>query len=147
MQTFLPEDSFIRSAKVLDRQRLGKQRVEAWQILRALRGETKGWTTHPATIMWSGYETALAEYAATMCTEWARRGYVDNMYPRFAAILREANHHVVLPHWLGDEEFHASHRSNLLRKDYEFYSRYDWTEPDNLPYVWPAPLDTSPIRW
>lgn len=144
MQTFLPEDTFIRSATVLDRQRLGKQRVEAWQILRALRGETKGWTTHPATIMWRGYETALAYYALTMCAEWIARGYKDTMSERFAAILRDANYNVILPHWLGDEDFHASHRSNLLRKDYEFYSRYDWNESDDLPYVWPTPLTPTP---
>ncbi len=33
MQTFLPYDSYADSAAVLDRARLGKQRVEAKQIL------------------------------------------------------------------------------------------------------------------
>ena len=41
-----------------------------------------------------------------------------------------------LPVWLGKEEFHASHRANLLRKDYEFYSQYGWTEDSSNPYVW-----------
>jgi hypothetical protein len=36
MQTFLPLPDFIESAKVLDYKRLGKQRVEAWQILKAI---------------------------------------------------------------------------------------------------------------
>jgi hypothetical protein len=40
------------------------------------------------------------------------------------------------PHWLGDEELHASHRSNLLRKDKEYYSKFGWLEPDNLEYKW-----------
>jgi hypothetical protein len=48
MQTFLPYESYARSAAVLDRQRLGKQRVEAMQILRVLAGETAGWGNHPA---------------------------------------------------------------------------------------------------
>jgi hypothetical protein len=44
----------------------------------------------------------------------------------------------VPPPWLGDEGVHASHRSNLLRKDREFYSKYGWAESDDLPYVWPV---------
>lgn len=36
MQTFLPYPSGVKSARVLDRQRLGKQRVECLQILAAL---------------------------------------------------------------------------------------------------------------
>lgn len=138
MQTFLPEASFVLTAQVLDRQRLGKQRVESWQILRALRGETKGWTTHPATLMWSGYEAALILYSIAICEEWISRGYKDTMLPRFEAALADLGDFAVLPPWLGDEAFHASHRSNLLRKDHAFYARYGWSEPDDLPYVWPA---------
>lgn len=67
MQTFLPYADFKQSAEVLDKQRLGKQRVEAYQILRALLGITNGWIHHPATKMWRGYERALAEYAMAMC--------------------------------------------------------------------------------
>ena len=51
MQTFLPYKSFKDSFKVLDYRRLGKQRVEAYQILNVLLGrtKTKGWSNHPAT--------------------------------------------------------------------------------------------------
>ena len=42
------------------------------------------------------------------------------------------------PKWLGNKKFHASHRSNLLRKDREWYSQFGWTEPDDLPYIWPT---------
>jgi len=37
MQTFLPYADFARCAEVLDPRRLGKQRVEALQIMRACR--------------------------------------------------------------------------------------------------------------
>lgn len=37
MQTFLPYPNFNESAQVLDRQRLGKQRVEVLQILQAIK--------------------------------------------------------------------------------------------------------------
>lgn len=35
---------------------------------------------------------------------------------------------------------HASHRSNLLRKEPEYYTQFGWTEPPDLPYVWPVPM-------
>jgi hypothetical protein len=62
MQTFLPYASFSESAKALDYKRLGKQRVECRQILRALE-HGGGWANHPATRLWRGYETALKAYS------------------------------------------------------------------------------------
>jgi hypothetical protein len=46
MQTFLPYPDFRKSAEVLDRQRLGKQRVEGLQLINSLAGITngKGWS-------------------------------------------------------------------------------------------------------
>ena len=43
---------------------------------------------------------------------------------------------VHFPHWLGNEKFHSSHRANLLRKDYEYYSQFGWDENPESPYVW-----------
>ena len=43
-----------------------------------------------------------------------------------------------MPSWLGDLDFHASHRSNLLRKDPEWYGQFGWNDPHDLPYVWPV---------
>lgn len=138
MQTFLPYPDFNQSAKVLDRQRLGKQRVETLQLLRALAGLTKGWRTHPAALMWRGYEHALVRYGLAMCNEWLRRGYRDNCREKLYTLAEAfpSNHHT--PRWIGDEAFHASHRSNLLRKDPKHYSQFAWCEPDDLPYVWPV---------
>jgi hypothetical protein len=79
--------------------------------------------------MWRGYKDALAVYHNTMIDEWVARGYNNTM-------AKLPVWKVELPPWWGDEEVHASHRSNLLRKDAAFYSQYGWTEPDNLPYVW-----------
>ena len=42
MQTFLPYADFERSAKSLDYKRLGKQRVEAMQLIKAI--ETVSYT-------------------------------------------------------------------------------------------------------
>ena len=136
MQTFLPYESFRESAKVLDWRRLGKQRVEGMQIIKAITGEKrldgkpyKGWINHPASVMWKPYSEALKHYTNIMITEWMRRGYNNNME------IYDVNN-MVKPHWLGKEEFHASHRANLLRKDYEYYSQFDWRENPESPYVW-----------
>lgn len=134
MQTFLPYPSFAKSAEVLDYRRLGKQRVEALQLHRALSGLTKGWVNHPAAKMWRGYLPALEVYHDVMIIEWTRRGYVNNM-PLFGTPASET---IVYPPWIGDDAFHASHRSNLLRKDPVFYKKFNWTEPYTLPYVWPV---------
>ena len=141
MQTFLPYEDFAESAKCLDYRRLGKQRVEAYQILRALTGESKGWVNHPATKMWKGYEVALAKYGYEMCKEWKARGYKDSLEEKFMTFFvhnaDRTTHIFQVPSWLGGP-IHASHRSNLLRKNKEFYGKHGWTEPDNLEYVWPS---------
>lgn len=132
MQTFLPYADFKQSAKYLDYRRLGKQRVEAYQILSILEGKAKSnaWANHPAVKMWRGYESALKVYLREMILEWISRGYKNNM-----AIPDELKS-CLMPIWLGNENFHKAHRSNLKRKDPVFYKCF--VEPDNLPYIWPV---------
>jgi len=140
MQTFLPYSNFYETASVLDWRRLGKQRVEAKQVLLTIdRGdEAKGWRNHPAVNMWRGYETALAYYGSVICLEWIERGYNDTQLEWFRD--RIGNNQVTLPPWLGDEDFHTSHKSNLLRKDFDHYSQF-WSDiPNDLEYVWPVDM-------
>ena len=85
MQTFLPYPDFARSARVLDRKRLGKQRVETLQILRAIELPDYGWATHPAVRMWRGFVPALVEYGLENCREWTRRGYADSVAEQLVA--------------------------------------------------------------
>jgi len=141
MQTFLSSPSYDESAHILDYKRLGKQRVECKQILLALPKTTGGWRNHPATKMWRGHEVSLCQYGLALGWEWQRRGYKDTPYDFFADALAqyEQDGRTFLPPvWLGSDPIHASHRSNLLRKDREFYSQYGWAESDDLPYVWPV---------
>lgn len=143
MQTFLPYSHFIDVAKCLDYKRLGKQRVEAMQIHRIISGQSgksTGWVNHPAVIMWRGYPEALAHYHNCMIAEWVGRGYKNTMsfIPPGGTIQ--------YPHWLGYEPFHASHRSNLLRKDAEYYGQFNWKEPDDLEYIWPTDFDVKGTR-
>lgn len=135
MQTFLPYPDFKKSAQVLDRMRLGKQRVEALQILQAIRDNTR-WKNHPAVKMWRGYEKALVYYGLYICNEWIHRGYKDTCYTKICSFLKTNDGQYELPPWFGDENFHRAHRSNLLRKNYDYYSQF-FNEQNNLPYIWP----------
>lgn len=146
MQTFLPHPDFEASAAALDDRRLGKQRVEALQILRALTRAEYGWKRHPAVLMWAGYEEALAAYGVAVCREWCRRGKADTCEakiiedaalgrgPRTQRQLARARR---LPPWLGDPEFHRSHQSSLVRKDPAHYRPQFPDVPEDLPYLWP----------
>jgi hypothetical protein len=142
MQTFLPYEDFAESAKVLDRLRLGKQRVETYQILKTLLTETKSnaWKNHPAVKMWKGYECCLYEYQMAICYEWCSRGYKDTCLSKSNDLIRKAypQFRKARPEWLGNKKLHASHRSNLLRKKPEHYSKFGWSEPDDLDYIWPV---------
>jgi len=131
MQTFLPYSDFEKTAKILDNKRLGKQRVEAYQILNTLEGRSTGWKNHPIMKMWKGSEEVLKQYFNTIAREWVRRGFKHNM--GFYEIGT-----VNYPSWLGNAEFHDSHKSNLLRKDSNHYSIWSNLVPNNLPYVWPT---------
>jgi hypothetical protein len=131
LQTFLPYPDFYHSAFVLDPRRLGKQRVEAKQILDVLANGNAHWEFHPAVRMWRGYEPALILYMDVMIVEWQRRGYANTM-PIVMTTLDPP-----LPPWMGEEAFHLSHQSNLLRKDWEYY-RYSFPGVlPTMPYIWP----------
>lgn len=137
MQTFLPYANFAHTAKILDRQRLGKQRVEVLQILLTLKNN-KGWIHHPAVKMWKGYEYSLAKYGIQICKEWISRGYQDTCYDKIVITASHFKYSNKLPWWLGNRKFHTSHKSNLLRKNFEYYSQFGWKCPSDLPYMWPT---------
>src|SRR3954454_15762021 len=125
MQTFVPVADFEESARMLDSPRLGKQRVETLQILRALELPDYGWASHPAVRMWRGRAPALVAYGRAMVKVWRGRGFADSAVTpitefapdvagRPQADLGAAG---LLPSWVGDEGLHRSHRSNLMAKD------------------------------
>jgi hypothetical protein len=145
MQTFLPFADFEKSLQHLDWKRLGKQRVEALEIVKVIEGRPRkdgkpyiGWKNHPCVIMWQNYVSALKLYHNLCILEWTGRGYKNTM-PLFDLKEKEVEY----PSWLGFERFHASHRANLLRKDQSYYSKYDWKERPSDVYLW---LDEN-NRW
>lgn len=138
MQIFLPYADMRKSLQSLDNKRLGKQRVETYQIISAITQRPKldgtpykGWLNHPCTIMWKNHVPALKMYLNYSIAEWITRGFNNTMQ-----LENYVEDQVVLPRWFGNEKFHSSHRANLLKKDPEFYSQYGWTEDPSDPYVW-----------
>ncbi|MCZ4650114.1 MSMEG_6728 family protein [Gordonia amicalis] len=152
MQTFLPYPDFRRSAEALDPARLGKQRVETLQILRALELYDYGWGNHPAVTMWRGHTAALVSYGLAFVDVWLRGGRADTTAAMIAEFAPEAvgvsqsdlADAGLMPPWLGDDRLHRSHRSALLRKDPDFYVGEFGNVPDDLPYFWPGPPATVP---
>lgn len=150
VQTFLPYPDFAASAAVLDARRLGKQRVEVLQILRALTRAEYGWKRHPAVRMWHGCTEAVAEYGLTVCREWAARGGADTVaasigddlaaagLPGVPRAQHELARVAALPDWLGDARVHASHQAALVRKDPERYRPLFPDVDPELPYFWPV---------
>jgi Pyrimidine dimer DNA glycosylase len=143
VQTFLPFPSFARSAEVLDAPRLGKQRVETLQLLRANTVPGYGWRHHPAAKMWAGHLPALVAYGLVMTDQWIAGGRADTVRPQLLEFAPDVDgvdqSELDLPWWVGDEDFHRSHRSNLVRKDAAFYRPLFDDVPDDLPYIWPKP--------
>jgi len=157
MQTFLPDPSFHVSARCLDRKRLGKQRVEVLQILRANLGIKSGWRNHPASKMWKGHESALSLYGVCICAEWIRRGYKDGCMEKIALlggdalqtrlaekalegeeVFTDRGWPFTFPPWIGDPRFHASHKSKLMAKAPDHYEKFHWAWEPGLPYFWPT---------
>ena len=149
MQTFLPYADFERSARVLDPKRLGKQRVEALQVVRGLTRPDYGWRRHPAVLMWAGFEEALGRYGLVCCAAWIELGFGDTCAATIVTDLGAAGVTSIrtqpelaaagaLPLWLGDEALHRSHQSALVRKDPERYGPLFPDVPPDLPYVWPT---------
>jgi hypothetical protein len=131
VNTFVTSDSVVECAKILDYRRLGKQRVEAYQLWRALMGMTKGWTKHPATLMWTGHTCFLALYCNTMIDEWVARGYKNTMQKLPCCKNPRP------PWWWGWDPLMMSHRASLNRKMPTYYS-FDVGEYAHWGYIWPS---------
>lgn len=151
MQTFLPTADFAESAAALDSARLGKQRVETLQILRALLLPTYGWQRHPAVTMWRGHVPALTVYGLAVVDEWRQRGRADAVREQLLEFAPEVAGRTqqqlavdgLMPPWLGDFAVHESHRSKLIAKDPAHYlPRFPGT-PLGLDYVWPEGVGSA----
>jgi hypothetical protein len=146
MQTFLPYEDFTKSVECLDWQRLGKQRIETLQIIKALILPTYGWKNHPAVKMWDGCISYLQHYGIMCCGEWLLRGYDDSVSDQIASFGLPDKPNP--PWWLGLNCFHLSHQSQLLKKDFRHYSKFAFEAMnyDEIPYVWPQ-AEPGFVKW
>jgi hypothetical protein len=145
VNTFIPLPTFDECAKVLDNRRLGKQRVEAKQILNLLTNETKtnAWRNHPVTRMWENYVPALKLYYNTIVKEWIRRGFVNNMP------LYELKGKIVIPWFATNTSINYSYQANLIRKDADYYKPKFHPGPPKkwilYTYIWPSKLTSDQV--
>jgi hypothetical protein len=158
MQTFVPFMSYKECAECLDNKRLGKQRVENLTILRALIGASyratespegvPAWSNHPAVKMWKWHEYALRLYNYEICSEWIKRGFKDTCFDKFESEYadwflshsekeQEAIESFKFPFWWWLHDVHYSHKSALMAKDAEHYSKFFAAEPV-INYIWPV---------
>lgn len=136
MQTFLPFKDFHMSINCLDQKRLNAQCKEAKQIIEIIELNKKAWSNHPAVNQWRGYINALKAYHNVAVLYWNKCKKKDGTPVKQRKMI-EYKGDIKYPKWLGNEEFHLSHRSNLLRKNYEHYSKF-FKDRDDLPYYWPS---------
>lgn len=115
---------------------------EKWHVEKYAKAS---WLFHPAVMMWKGYEAALLDYQYAICYEWhVMRGFEDTclrktfmMFYTMPWLLEDKSE----PWWLGDEDFHLGHQSNLLRKNPEWYRpMFAKGLRDDLPYTWPTDI-------
>ncbi|MFP3168123.1 pyrimidine dimer DNA glycosylase [Thermoproteus sp. CP80] len=90
MQIFRPYVDWHKSAWALDDRRLGKQRVEAKQVILAilrrmgvLNDGRRGWLNHPIVLMYYNdgrpYLDDLVGYFNATVAEWRSRGFANNI--------------------------------------------------------------------
>lgn len=153
MQTFLTSFDMTENARNLDNKRLGKQRVEAVQILNTILGLSEGWKNHPAVKMWKGYERYLFyEYLREIVNEWKYREFKNTLLNiRIEALkfiidtekygeVDTDSVSILFPMWITPELI-ESHQSNLIRKDYDFYKPKFPNAREGLEYVWPTRIE------
>jgi hypothetical protein len=141
MQTFFPFSDAKTSLGVLDTRRLGKQRVEGYQILRTLQGYSNGWKDHPAVKMWRGYEPELLDYTLTACEIWAAKNFTDTisdkLFEEFPELVEIGHTKLVYPSWCYNQDVLDSHKAMLYHKDpahYALFAPYSHITA----YVWPV---------
>jgi hypothetical protein len=86
--------------------------------------------------MWQDNQAALDDYAWHIASEMAHRGIPVPEWAPLNKLL--VNPDYAYPRWFGNEAFHRSHRRNLLRKDYSWYSQFFGKETGDDVYAWPT---------
>ena len=93
-----------------------------------------------AGYMWCGITELMKREDISTETQLALDDYLIAKFP-YELGSKLFSRHWKLPPFIGNPDFHLSHRLNLLWKDPEWYSTY-FEEPvptSKPPYLWPSP--------
>jgi len=120
---FLVHPDYVLNAKLLAMNRLGKQRVEAKQLIDAITAFKAGnpnpsWINHPAARSWINNLDSLKLYFNAVVSEWVSRGYKNN-YELYTDIDPNAEP----PYWMDCPAVHYSHIAQLMQKDNFYYCK------------------------
>lgn len=123
MQTFLPYDSFAKSAEVLDITRLRKQTIECKQIYNALCGSPRGNRDHCLYRTWDAVGVMLLRsYWWFMCEECKKRGISTGISKCFSETpmwTKLSDCGLVFP-----KDYHKRYKQHLLAKKYGHYRNF-----------------------
>jgi hypothetical protein len=171
VNTFVLSTNMRESFTLLDNKRLGKQRLEAKQIIELLSEYDRtgklegGFSKHPACKMWVGHTDALKAYFNLCVREWIRRGFkntlelydvneddysstpceFDGTTTVFMSELNDAEY----PLWISFPPLINSHRASLYRKDPVFYAHFRDGLDDYVDrgYLWPEKHPNMYENW
>lgn len=132
--TFVVDGDIVKAVSLLDNKRLGKQRVEAYQLIRILEGKSDSWKSHPALKMWIGYLDGLKYYYNCCVNEWIKRGKNNTME------IYSIPSKIDMPWWINWDRLHYSHQAMLNRKEPSYYSFSVPSEYMKRGYIWPHSL-------
>lgn len=117
MQIFLPDPNVYFCASILDSRRVCKQIVEAYQILTGRFPNEN----HPAILTYGNKPKFLAFYINVFCEEYTKRyGKIHSIHEKI--INYEKNSFIDFPE-SEMKKVYFTHKINLLRKDFTYYSK------------------------
>lgn len=176
VNTFIISTHLPDTFSLLDYKRLGKQRLEAKQLINILEkmdnGEDVnniGFAKHPACLMWFGYTNALKAYFNLCVIEWISRGYKNTMelydvdHDKFVNVECEfdgistvfkgedGDNPYEFPPFASFPPFILSHKAALIRKNPVYYKDLLCEEVEpyiKLGYLWPSKVsDEIYLKW
>jgi hypothetical protein len=152
MRIYTPYNSVKLNAAVLDEKTLGGQCNSSITILETLRGRSKGWQWHPGVTMWQGYEDLLVDHAVGFIKTWTAppMNHPDLWTPKLAKLgyfrqidlltktryVRMPKQSLDMPWWWGNQMFHMSNQSALLRIEPDWYDKF-LVVPNDICDWWP----------
>lgn len=138
MQIYLPDVSF-ESVRFLSNRHLSSQtRVSIPWVLEDLHQNYKCYG------VWKNHKGSLLDLALVCVDELMVRGKETKELLIYFQSQKYENHE--LPDVIGNYLYHAGMRSELLKKDFEYYRMHRWREkPGEYPLIYedPHPIESS----